>query len=68
MKPFFRKHRLGIAGILTGAVLGFAYYYFIGCTTGTCPITSRPLNAVLYGMILGYLVFSSAGKTEKPKP
>ncbi len=46
------------AGLLAGALAGYAYYYFIGCNTGTCPITSRPLNSTLYGAVMGGLLFS----------
>jgi urea transporter len=44
-----------IIGAAIGGVLGFLYYKFIGCSTGTCPITSKPLNSVLYGALLGFL-------------
>ena len=36
-----------------GATLGFAYYYFIGCRTGSCPITSNPMISTLYGFLVG---------------
>jgi len=42
-----------IIGIVVGGILGFAYYYFIGCRSGTCAITSNPVNSVLYGMLMG---------------
>lgn len=51
-KKFLKKISLGI--ILGGAV-GFAYYYFIGCKSGTCAITSSPVNSTLYGVVLGVL-------------
>ena len=40
-------------GIGIGAVLGYAYYYFIGCQSGSCAITSSPTNSVLYGALIG---------------
>lgn len=43
-------------GIVAGGLLGFAYYYFIGCVNGTCAITSNPWLSILWGMALGYLV------------
>lgn len=55
---FIKKYKLSIAGILVGGILGFAYYYFIGCSTGTCAITSKPLNSTIYGMVMGYLMCS----------
>jgi hypothetical protein len=45
-------------GILIGAVGGYTYYYFIGCAGGTCAITSKPLNATLYGSLMGGLLFT----------
>ena len=64
MTDFFIKYKLGIAGIIVGGILGFAYYYFIGCNTGSCAITSKPINSSVYGMVMGYLMFSVF---EKPK-
>ena len=54
---FIRKNWLILAGILTGAIGGYLYYYFIGCSSGSCVITSRPLNSTLYGAVMGGLLF-----------
>lgn len=40
----------------TGASAGFAYYYFIGCNSGTCPISGNPYISTLYGAVMGILV------------
>lgn len=40
--------------ILVGACMGYGYYWFIGCRSGTYLITSKPLNSTLYFAILGY--------------
>lgn len=45
-----------LAGIAIGAVGGYAYYYFVGCQGGTCPITSNPWRMVAYGMLFGAVV------------
>ncbi len=42
-----------LLGLLVGAAGGYAYYYFIGCNSGTCPITSNPLSSVMYGSLIG---------------
>lgn len=55
------------AGILVGAAAGFAYYYFVGCYSGTCPITSKPLNSTACGALMGGFLFSSFKKTPKEK-
>lgn len=44
---------------IIGALLGLAYQRFIGCRTGTCPITSNPYISTLYGALLGYLLSAS---------
>ena len=46
-------------GVIVGAVLGYAYYHFIGCSSGTCAITSKPINSTLYGAVVGGLLFNS---------
>lgn len=52
------NYKLTILGIVVGLVAGYAYYYYVGCASGTCPITSRPLNSTLYGGMMGGLFFS----------
>ena len=52
-------------GIGVGAIGGDAYYHFIGCASGTCAITSKPVNATLYGSLMGGLIFNIFVKSEK---
>lgn len=52
-------------GILAGAGLGFLYYYFIGCNSGTCPITSNPYNTVMIGGLMGFIWVFSPGRSTK---
>ncbi|HNR86235.1 MAG TPA: DUF6132 family protein [Taishania sp.] len=65
MKKLFLKYRLALIGLLIGGIGGYAYYYFVGCASGTCAITSKPLNSTLYGMLLGVLLFTSFKKEER---
>jgi hypothetical protein len=39
--------------VMLGALGGFAYYYFIGCSGNTCPISSNPMISTGYGSIVG---------------
>ncbi len=48
--------RMG-AGIFLGSMVGFGYYYFIGCDSGTCAITSNPINSMIYGTVMGIILF-----------
>lgn len=60
-----KKYLLTIIGILFGALGGYAYYHFVGCTSGTCAITSKPLNSTLYGAVMGGLLFNLFEKNTK---
>jgi len=53
-----KKHALTLLGIGLGTVGGFLYWKQIGCTSGTCPITSSPINSTIYGAIMGGLILS----------
>lgn len=60
-----KKYLLTIAGIGVGAVAGYLYYHFVGCVSGTCAITSKPLNSTLYGALMGGLFFNIFKKENK---
>jgi hypothetical protein len=52
-------------GIAIGAIAGYAYYFYVGCASGTCAITSKPLNSTLYGALMGGLLFNMFVKETK---
>ena len=52
-------------GIVVGAISGYLYYFYIGCESGNCAITSKPLNSTLYGALMGGLVFNIFVKSPK---
>lgn len=52
-------------GIIIGAIGGYLYYHYVGCLSGSCAITSKPLNSTLYGSLLGGLFFNLFVKKEK---
>jgi hypothetical protein len=52
-------------GIVVGALGGYLYYHFIGCASGSCAITSKPVNSSLYGSLLGGLLFNMFVKEER---
>ncbi len=50
-----------------GAILGYVYYYFIGCYNGTCPISRNPYVSIIYGALIGLIWSISNKKNEQPK-
>lgn len=65
MKNWVSKNILYIAGALVGALTGYLYWKFIGCTSGTCAITSKPFNSSIYFAVMGALLFGMFKKEKK---
>jgi len=65
--PWIKKHRMTLIGALIGAIGGFLYWKFVGCNSGTCPITSNPTNTSLYGLLIGALLGDSFRKRDESK-
>lgn len=66
MGKIIAKNLLTIIGVVLGAIGGFVYWKFVGCSTGTCPITSIWYNTTAYGAVMGGLLAGMI-KSEKPK-
>lgn len=49
---------INVIGVVIGAIAGYLYYFYVGCASGTCAITSKPLNSTLYGALMGGLLFN----------
>ncbi len=62
---FFVKYKWVIVGVVVGAIGGLLYWNFVGCDSGSCAITSKPLNSSAYGALMGGLLFSSFKKEDK---
>jgi phage shock protein E len=58
MKERILNNKWTLVGVVLGAAGGYAYYYFVGCNSGSCAITSSPVNSVIYGTIMGGLLFN----------
>ncbi|MFM9984400.1 MAG: DUF6132 family protein [Flavobacteriales bacterium] len=50
------KYKRTLLGLIVGAAVGYGWYALIGCKTGTCAITSSPINSTLYFAGLGALM------------
>lgn len=47
------------AGVIIGGLMGFFYYKLVGCSSGSCPITSSPYRSTIYGAVMGLMIGSS---------
>ncbi len=52
-------------GAIVGGLAGYLYWLYVGCETGTCPITASPTRTSLYWAVMGVLGFSIFGNRKK---
>ena len=62
-----RSHWRTALGALLGAAGGAAYAHFVGCHTGTCPLTSNVWTAGLFFGFTGALVGAPGPKKAPEK-
>ncbi|WP_321480119.1 DUF6132 family protein [uncultured Bacteroides sp.] len=65
LNDLWRKNSLFLIGAVIGAIGGYLYWFYVGCASGTCPITSSPIMSVIWGAILGGLILSMFQKNKK---
>ena len=58
MKRWVINKKYYFTGAVIGAIGGYLYWRYIGCSSGSCAISSKPLNSTLYFAVLGVLLFS----------
>ena len=61
---WLKRHWLTVVGVALGTVGGLLYWKFVGCSTGTCPITSSPWMSSLWGALIGGTLLN--GFEKKP--
>ena len=55
-------------GTVIGAIGGYMYYLIVGCSSGTCAITSSPWQSTIWGAAMGFLlgdILNSLSKKDK---
>jgi len=67
MNKWIVNNKLYVIGAIAGAIAGFFYWQQIGCSSGTCLITSKPVNSTLYGSLMGALLFGIFKKEPKKR-
>lgn len=64
MMTLLKKYKFKLLLPFVGGAVGYAYYYFIGCASGSCPITSNPYISTIYGTVVASLFLVSEKKKE----
>lgn len=67
MKDWILHHKKNFLLLLIGAIAGYCYWYFVGCESGTCAITSVWYRTTIYGAVMGWLVSDLLFKRTKNK-
>jgi hypothetical protein len=65
MKKWIVKNKLYVIGTVAGSIAGFLYWNYVGCISGTCAITSKPLNSTIYFGMMGALLFGMFNKEKR---
>ncbi len=63
MKERMKKWLRPALFILGGGLVGLGYYYLLGCSTGSCVITSSPLTSMAYMALVGWLLSGVFGSS-----
>lgn len=64
MKKLITNNRREVIGVVIGAIAGWLYWRFVGCTSGGCMITSSPVISTLYGAAMGFFVSGTFKKSK----
>jgi uncharacterized protein DUF6132 len=67
MKNFIAKHKFGLLLVIPGIIAGILYWKYVGCTSGTCPITSNWHSMVLFGGLIGFFAGDSIDDVKKKR-
>jgi rhodanese-related sulfurtransferase len=67
--PITSNHKKAVLFSVLGGSMGYAYYHFVGCQSGSCAITSSPVLSSVWGAAMGFFsfqsFFNSSSKTKK---
>jgi hypothetical protein len=65
MTRFLKNNMLYLIGGAAGGVGGYLYYIYVGCESGSCPITSSPTMSILWGAVMGAMLLGAFKKDKK---
>lgn len=68
VKNWILTHKKNIILAIIGAIAGYLYWYYVGCESGSCAITSVWYRTTIYGALMGWLLSDvSLKQTKKEK-
>ncbi len=71
-RRLWTSHARTAVGVVLGAAAGAAYSHFVGCRTGTCPLTADIRTAAaFFGLVGGLAAWPSAAERARagaPQP
>jgi hypothetical protein len=62
---FLRKNARFALGAAGGLIAGYLYWRFVGCSSGTCPISSNPYVSMFWFALIGLLLVPSKKNSKK---
>ena len=62
---WMNRTKLYWIGAIPGAIAGFLYWKYVGCLTGNCAITSKPLSSMFYFALTGAMLFGLFKREQK---
>ena len=55
-----------LAAVAGGTGIGFLYWKFIGCSSGSCGITSNKYMSMFFGALLGLMLSGDLARAQEP--
>ncbi|MCB0380663.1 MAG: hypothetical protein KDD24_05350 [Flavobacteriales bacterium] len=65
VKNWILTHKKNIILAIIGAIAGYLYWYYVGCESGSCAITSVWYRTTIYGALMGWLLSDVSFKQTK---
>lgn len=65
VKNWILTHKMNIILAIIGAIAGYLYWYYVGCESGSCAITSVWYRTTIYGALMGWLLSDVSFKQTK---
>jgi hypothetical protein len=64
LSPGSRRALKTVLGLFLGALLGYAYYAFVGCNGGGCSVAANPWVMTVTGAVFGVLLVGEQGTKQ----